>query len=160
MKYLLDANIFIEAKNRYYGMDIAPGFWSWLEVAHEEEVLGTIRGVYNEIVGGEDDLARWLSARPTFAIDVQAEDGPNLTALSDWLTSSGRYESPAIADFLSVADYQLVAQAATRGCIVVTHEIPSVGKRVKIPDACNAMSVPWMDPFSMLRAEGAQLHIR
>ncbi|PMD04330.1 DUF4411 family protein, partial [Brevibacterium paucivorans] len=25
--YLLDANVLIEAKNRYYAFDIAPGFW-------------------------------------------------------------------------------------------------------------------------------------
>ena len=27
-RYLLDANPFIEAKNRYYGFDICPGFWT------------------------------------------------------------------------------------------------------------------------------------
>lgn len=31
--YLLDANVFIEAKNRYYGFDLAPGFWDWLDAA-------------------------------------------------------------------------------------------------------------------------------
>mgnify|MGYP006298525777 CR=1 FL=1 len=30
MAYLLDANVFIEAKNRYYGMDFCPAFWDWL----------------------------------------------------------------------------------------------------------------------------------
>lgn len=28
--YLLDANVLIEAKNRYYGFDIAPGFGNGL----------------------------------------------------------------------------------------------------------------------------------
>jgi hypothetical protein len=28
--------------------------------------------------------------------------------------------------------------------------------RIKIPDACNALSVPWMSLFDMLRAEGAR----
>ena len=26
-RYLLDANVFIEAKNRYYGFDFCPAFW-------------------------------------------------------------------------------------------------------------------------------------
>lgn len=26
--YLLDSIVFIEAKNRYYAADIAPGFWT------------------------------------------------------------------------------------------------------------------------------------
>lgn len=30
--FLLDANVFIEAKNRYYGFDICPGFWRWLDL--------------------------------------------------------------------------------------------------------------------------------
>ncbi len=32
--YLLDANVFIDAKNRYYGFDIVPAFWDWLQQAH------------------------------------------------------------------------------------------------------------------------------
>jgi hypothetical protein len=27
MAYVLDANIFIEAKQRYYGLDFCPAFW-------------------------------------------------------------------------------------------------------------------------------------
>lgn len=29
--YLLDTNVFIEAKNRYYAFDLAPGFWEGLD---------------------------------------------------------------------------------------------------------------------------------
>ena len=36
MKYLVDANVLIEAKNRYYAFDIAPGFWKWLDQAHAQ----------------------------------------------------------------------------------------------------------------------------
>ncbi len=34
MAYLLDANVFIDAKNRYYGFDFCPGFWDWVDLAH------------------------------------------------------------------------------------------------------------------------------
>ena len=30
MAYLLDANVFIQAKNLHYGMDFCPAFWDWL----------------------------------------------------------------------------------------------------------------------------------
>ena len=30
MAYLLDANVFIQAKNLYYGLDFCPAFWDWL----------------------------------------------------------------------------------------------------------------------------------
>ena len=31
MLYLFDANILMEANNRYYGLDFAPGFWDVME---------------------------------------------------------------------------------------------------------------------------------
>ena len=30
MSYLLDANVFISAKNLHYGLDFCPAFWEWL----------------------------------------------------------------------------------------------------------------------------------
>jgi len=33
MAYLLDANVFISAKNLHYGMDFCPAFWEWLMTA-------------------------------------------------------------------------------------------------------------------------------
>ena len=30
MTYLLDANVFIQAKNIHYGLDFCPAFWGWL----------------------------------------------------------------------------------------------------------------------------------
>ncbi len=30
MAYLLDANVFISAKNLHYGLDFCPAFWDWL----------------------------------------------------------------------------------------------------------------------------------
>jgi len=30
MPYLLDSNVFIEAKNKYYRFSLCPGFWDWL----------------------------------------------------------------------------------------------------------------------------------
>ena len=29
-RYLLDANVFIQAKNLHYGFDFFPAFWDWL----------------------------------------------------------------------------------------------------------------------------------
>lgn len=33
--YLLDANIFIQAKNLHYGFDFCPAFWDWGVVQNE-----------------------------------------------------------------------------------------------------------------------------
>ncbi len=29
MSYLLDANVFMSAKNLHYGLDFCPAFWDW-----------------------------------------------------------------------------------------------------------------------------------
>ena len=34
MTYLLDADVFIRAKNLHYGLDFCPAFWEWLTVKH------------------------------------------------------------------------------------------------------------------------------
>ena len=30
MSYLLDSDVFIQAKNLHYGLDFCPAFWDWL----------------------------------------------------------------------------------------------------------------------------------
>lgn len=51
MKYLLDANTYIQAKNFYYGMDICPAYWDWLD---QQSLAGLV---------GSIDLLRILEAR-------------------------------------------------------------------------------------------------
>lgn len=43
--YLLDTNVLIEAKNRYYAFDLAPGFWAWIGEAHRQGVTCSIKHV-------------------------------------------------------------------------------------------------------------------
>lgn len=62
--YLLDTNIMIEAKNRYYGFDICPGFWDWLENSHARGRVFSINAVRDEIVGAQDDLSKWVQHLP------------------------------------------------------------------------------------------------
>jgi len=65
--------------------------------------------------------------------------------------ASGRLGRPsttkgAAAQFLAAGDYFLVSQALSLGHTVVTREEPAPfgKKRIKIPDACNAVRVAWM----------------
>ena len=38
-RYLLDANVFIEAYKRYYAFDIAPAFWNNLALAAQDGLV-------------------------------------------------------------------------------------------------------------------------
>jgi hypothetical protein len=42
MAYLLDANVFIAAKNLHYGLDFCPAFWDWLITVQGREAEAVI----------------------------------------------------------------------------------------------------------------------
>jgi hypothetical protein len=160
--YLIDANVFIDAKNRYYPFDVVPGFWDWLLFAHGQRKLCTVQAVYDELVNAGDELSSWISSGPqSFTLPTSGIPRQSLEAVSLWASQSLQYTQAAIADFLSIADYFLVAQAHAIGATVVTNEIVGTGskKRIKVPDACDAVNVSWMNPFKMLRAEGAEFKL-
>jgi hypothetical protein len=39
MKYLLDANVFVQAKNLHYGLDFCPAFWEWLVLMNDQGLV-------------------------------------------------------------------------------------------------------------------------
>jgi len=156
--YLLDANVFIDAKNRYFAFDIVPAFWDWLAAQHTANKAFTVQAVYDEVVGGGDDLADWMKGQPSsFRLAPTAADSASLRRVSEWSQAQG-FKQAAVADFLQSADYFIVAQALTLGYAVVTLEIPDPAsrRRVKVPDACAAVGVTWMSPFRWLRDEAAK----
>lgn len=156
--YLLDANVFIDAKNRYFAFDIVPAFWDWLVAQHQAGKAFTVQAVYDEIIGGGDDLAAWMKSQPaSFRLTPTAADSASLARVSTWALTYG-FKAAAVSEFLQSADYFIVAQALTLGHTVVTHETPdpAAKKRVKIPDACVAVGVAWVSPFKWLRSEGAK----
>lgn len=63
MRYLLDANCFIEAKNRYYSFDFCPGFWKWLDQQNQLGVVYSIDDIGIELARGHDDLATWTKTK-------------------------------------------------------------------------------------------------
>lgn len=154
--YLLDSDVFIQAKNLHYGFDFCPAFWDWLDVASSDAKVFSIEKVRLELEEGADALASWASSRPSFFLPPDPAMLPALGRVSDWATS-GRYEPAASSTFLQLADYYLVAHALAHGYIVVTQEVSSASvRRIKIPDACVALGVTFMNTFEMLRVERAR----
>jgi hypothetical protein len=45
MAYLLDANVFIAAKNLHYGFDFCPAFWDWILEKNEAGIVLSIETV-------------------------------------------------------------------------------------------------------------------
>jgi len=161
MAYLLDANVFIEAANRYYATDICPGFWEWMESSAAAGNIVSTQRVRDELLGREDDLAEWAERQPAaFFTGVDSGTLPHLATLASWVQRQN-YRATAIAEFLDSADYYLIASAMGGGHIVVTHEKPSDGqKKVKIPEPCIAHGVEYVNTFIMLRRLGARFDLR
>ena len=155
--YLLDANVFIQAKNLHYGFDFCPAFWDWIDKAHAAGTVCSVDSVRAELVTGNDDLAVWARQRAGgFFLAPSAATVPSLQATTTWARSAG-YEPAAVATFLQVADYFLVAQALEHQYTVVTHEIvANTTRRIKIPNACLGLNVQFVTPFAMLRSENAK----
>lgn len=160
--YLIDTNVLIEAKNRYYGFDIAPGFWTWLDHAHRESLACSIEAVRDELLAGKDDLATWAAANPSFFRAIDQGTTRHFGDLTTWAASQS-FTPAALSEFTgNNADYLLVAYARAHYHTVVTHERPqpNARARVLIPDACLAMGVSTADTFQMLRRTGARLDLR
>lgn len=157
MAYVLDANVFIQAKNLHYGLDFCPAFWDWLVAHNATGSVFSIEKVGDELEAGGDELATWAAARgPSFFLKPDAAMLPALGTVSAWATGQ-HYEPAAVNTFLQVADYYLVAHALAHEQTVVTHEIASTStKRIKIPDACIGLRIKSMTPFEMLRRERAR----
>jgi hypothetical protein len=157
MAYLLDSNVFIQAKNLHYGFDFCPAFWDWIVEENAKDVVFSIEKVHDELVAGDDALSEWARARGgRFFLAPGESTVASLSAVATW-AGSGSYEPAAVSLFLQIADYYLVAHAHANQFVLVTHEVPaSSSKRIKIPNACLAFDVKVMSPYDMLRAERAR----
>lgn len=162
MAYLLDANVFIQAKNLHYGFDFCPAFWDWLIRKNNEEIVFSIEAVYDELIRGNDDLSKWAKQlklnHNNFFLTPDELTVSKFPDVSKWANDPELdYKPTAISEFLSVGDYYLVCHGFGHKMTVVTHEIPSPSKKkIKIPDACKALGISFISPFEMLRQEMAK----
>lgn len=156
----IDANVLITAKNGPFRFSINPGFWSFID---EQVKAGRIRSpemVYEELLKYEDskdELTKWVKNRHNSGLFVKADISVQrlMTEVSDHVVSN--YEQHHAAEFLSVADPWLVAHAKVSKGIVVTFENRQPGaKRVKIPNVCAELAIPFISPYDMLEKLEAQ----
>lgn len=157
MSYLLDANVFIQAKNLHYGFDFCPAFWEWMIQANATGSVFSIEKVGDELDAGGDELTDWASERGnSFFLKPDDAIFPAFTKVSAWAAGQ-KYEPAAVSTFMQKADFYLVAHALAHSHVVVTHEKPaSSTKIIKIPNACISLGVKCITPYEMLRSERAR----
>jgi len=157
LPYLLDANVFIQAKNGHYGFDFCPAFWDWLIEQNQAGNVASVDKVRNELFAKNDPLKDWAVMRGgNFFLKPDASVISNLTNVSACVEGKEYYPG-AVSKFLDSADYWLIAHALAHERIVVTHEVKSNSKKeVKIPDVCAILNLQCMNTFEMLRREQAR----
>jgi hypothetical protein len=158
--FLLDANVFIQAKNQYYRFDTFPVFWDWLDVALASGALASIKTIRDELLKGNDVLAKWIDTRKNSPCFLPVDDNPTqnkLAEISTWVMSQP-YKPQAQSDFLSCGDPWLIAKAITTGATVVTHETyePARLNKVKIPNVCHQFNASYLNTFDLLHRLGAR----
>lgn len=160
MNYLLDANTFIEAKNRYYQPAFCPAYWDWLLQAHAGGQLASIDNVGDELRRGNDELAIWARSHADFFLGISDEATQAAFAeVADHVArSESEMRSGALAEFLGGADPWLIAKARCLGATIVTHERSDAFNRRKylIPNVATHFGVTCLNTFDLLGRSGTR----
>ena len=159
---ILDANAFIEPKNRFYAFDICPGFWDFVIDDFENRNAMSVVHVRNELLAGGDDLSTWVKDK----IDkVHFFDCAGDTKVVDEQRRVASYVMGAytkrnvVNDFLSpgVADSWIASYALAYGGTVVTQEQSrSKNRKVSLVDVCDHFGIHHVNVFEFLRSEKAR----
>jgi hypothetical protein len=164
--FVLDADVFISAKNAYYAFAICPGFWKAVLRAHRQDRARSLDRIRNELLAGrkEEDLVQWVKNDVPEAFFLDSNAGDVSSAYADimlWVQRNPQYFDRAKAKFATEADGWLVAYSMVRGTIVVTNEQPRPDSRsrVLLPDVCRQFGVVYKDTFLMLRELGARFDL-
>ena len=156
-RYVLDANAFIEAKNRYYGLDICPGFWDALVVQHDAKRIFSIDRIRAELAEQDDEIKDWIENQAPETFFKKTEDQAVIAEfqkLVGWVYSNNQFSDSAKSEFATVADGWVIAYATVNELVVVTHEefAPAAKRKVPLPNVCVEFDVEYINTFEMLRS--------
>jgi len=96
MAYLLDADVFIRAKNLHYGLDFCPAFRDWLIKNNLNGKVFSVEKVEDEVMAVKDELSDWADALGSgFFLRPDSSTFPSLAMVSNWVTEQD-YEPSAV----------------------------------------------------------------
>lgn len=154
-KFVLDANIFIDAHRRYYAFDFAPGFWRVLIEQAEKGRVISIDRVRDELIASNDALSEWVKSEfdPWFMSSDHTEVFQAYEEVINWAMEQDQFLDYAKAEFARVADSWLIAYAKAYGGTVVTNETynKDIKSKIPIPNVCEAFGIQYINTFEMLR---------
>lgn len=150
-KYCLDANVLIQAWQKYYSPRFCPDYWSLLNDFGEKGKIFLPQNVFEEIVKTEDDLTNWLKDSK---IPIKEVDGLVANCLRDIYAANPLHKY--LVDNTkqrSLADPWVIAHAIKENACVVTKEekVTAINAtRIKIPNVCENMGIRWINDFEFV----------
>lgn len=155
MKYLLDTNILISAKNLYYHPEFHPGYWNFLKLDITSGNFLLIDHVFEEISEGNDYLTQWVKPLKDLVFSTARKDILiNSFQVAEYIRETKRYVKK-IDPFLEGADTWLVATAMIgKDFVIVTDEDPDLddsSHSPKIPSVSRHFKCRSIGPFEFLR---------
>ena len=165
MAYLLDSSSAIYA-SRHLSFATFPSLWEWLGRSIGAGKIVIIKQVYEEVTGGDDELAEWFLSFEKMLADVSLSYTEHLGKMELWIRE--HYTEDALKKFLSrsngkdAADSFLIALALqNRGDllgeedVIVTEEVsaPQMTGQVRIPDVCRQFDIRCINFRDLLAEE-------
>jgi hypothetical protein len=154
LRYLLDANTFIQAHRTYYNMHICPGYWEWLEQQCTQGHLISIDFVQQELVDGNDELAEWAKDQDELFLEVNDDETQTeFSHIAAHVMTLNHMRPGTHEEFLGCADPWLIAKAITLPDVtVVTHETfdRDIRKKIKLPNICDDFGILYINTFELL----------
>jgi len=150
-KYCLDANVLIQAWQKYYNPKFCPDYWDILIQLGKQDKIFIPELVYEEITRTEDDLSRWVKASK---IPIKKISEPVTICLQKIYAVNPVHKN--LVDNISgrsLADPWVIAHSLHENATVVTKEekITALNsKRIRIPNVCENMGVRWMNDFQFI----------
>ena len=153
--YCLDANVLIQAWQKYYSPALCPAYWERLNDLGEQGLIFIPAAVKDEILKTEDELSQWLKSSK---IQVRGITEPVTYYLRQIYNANPVHKN--LVDNVkgrSLADPWVIAHAMTESAVVVTKEEKITAQnttKIKIPNVCENMGVRWMNDFEFIAEVG------
>lgn len=150
-KYCLDANVLIQAWQKYYNPKFCPDYWKVLIELGNQGTIFIPEVVYEEITRTEDDLSKWLKGSK---IPIKKISEPVTICLQKIYSNNPTHQN--LVDNTkarSLADPWVIAHALHENATVVTKEEKVTAlssNKIKIPNVCDNMGIKWINDFQFI----------
>ncbi len=152
MRYLLDANVLIDANRDYYPLERVPEFWEWLLHQAEQGHVKVPIEALEEVAAGDDALVDWIRKHRETLVEETAlgVDAVQHAVIKGYAPDLNATELERLGADPFLVAYGVALPGETT--IVTTETSRPSRKRANrhLPDVCKTLEVPCIDTFKLL----------